>query len=154
LSLAEVPRGARVFLDSGIFLNHFAGTSAECRQLLERCERAEVRGATSALVLAEVAHRLAQLEAAVRRELAPGESFRPPADLVGKIPLMGVEIRPLDLRVLLAAGGLGSRAGLGTAASLAAAGARDAGCDQIATVEPGLEAVEGLRVYRPSDLEP
>ena len=55
MSLAAVPKGARVFLDASVFLHHFAGTSLECRALLERCERSEVRGVTSALVLAVVA---------------------------------------------------------------------------------------------------
>jgi predicted nucleic acid-binding protein len=153
LTLNEIPRGARVFLDAGIFLHHFSGSSAECRQLLERCERSEVRGVTSALVLAEVAHRLGQMEAAVRGHLGPTDLLRLHDDMLAKIPLMGVEVLPLDLRVLLAAGALGSRAALPTFASLVAGGAREAGLELVATVAGDLERVEGLRVCRPADLD-
>ena len=125
MTLSEIPRGARVFLDSSIFLHHFAGVSPQCRTLLERCERSEVRGATSALVLAEVAHRLMCLEAVAQGLVSPGQVARKlrerpevaqklqaHEEATAQIPLMGVEILPLDLRVLLAAGALRRRVGL------------------------------------------
>jgi predicted nucleic acid-binding protein len=65
---------------------------------------------------------------------------------------MGVEVLALDLRVLLAAGALRRRVGLPAAASLVAAGAREAGIEAVASAEPDLERVEGLKLYRPMDL--
>jgi len=153
LSLAEIPRGARIFLDAGIFLGHFTGASLECRRLLERCERAEVRGATSALVLAEVGHRLGQMEAAAKGSLGPADLARLHGDAVAKVPLMGVEVLPFDLRVLLGGGEIRSRTALGVLPSLVAGGARQAGLHAVATLESALERVEGLKVYRPSDLD-
>ena len=160
MTLSEIPRGARVFLDSSIFLHHFAGASPQCRTLLERCERSEVRGATSTLVLAEVAHGLMCLEAVARGLVTPGRvarklrerpditlNLKAHEEATAKIPLMGVEILPLDLRVLLAAGTLRRRAGLSASASLVVAGAREAGIEAVASAEAELERVEGLRVY-------
>jgi predicted nucleic acid-binding protein len=154
-----------VFLDAPIFLHHFLGTSRECRGLLERCERSEVRGATSALALAEVSHRLLRAEAGAGGAASPAEGDRPRRDkpevslkphfheeAVAKVPLMGVEVLALDLRVLLAAGRLRLEAGLAATSSLVAAGAREAGIEVLATTDPTLERVEGLRIYRPSDL--
>jgi predicted nucleic acid-binding protein len=54
MTLAEIPDGAAVFIDANVFVYHFAGASPQCTRLLARCETNEVRGATSALVLAEV----------------------------------------------------------------------------------------------------
>ena len=53
---------------------------------------------------------------------------------------------------LLAAGTLRRRVGLPASASLVAAGAREAGIDTVASAEADLERVEGLRLYRPTDL--
>ena len=163
MSLSEIPRGSRVFLDASIFLHHFVGASLECRTLLERCERSEVRGVTSALALAEVAHRLLTLEAVAQEPEAPldrsgrGRPEGVPAlhlheEAVARIPLMGVDVLSLDLRVVLAGGSLRRRHPLSAPASLDVAAAREAGIDLLATADPGREAVEGLRVYCAADL--
>ena len=164
MTLSEIPHGARVFLDWSIFLHHFTGASPQCRALLERCERSEVRGATSALVMAEVAQRLMCVEAVAQGLVSPGQVARKLRErpevaqklqahdeVTARIPLMGVEVLPLDLRVLLAAGTLRRRVGLSAIASLVAAGAREAGIDGVASAEADLERVEGLRLYRPTD---
>lgn len=63
MTLEEIPAGARIFIDSTIFIYHFTAASPACRTLLERCEAGDVRGLTSTAVLAEVAHRLMMSEA-------------------------------------------------------------------------------------------
>lgn len=165
MALSEIPRGQRVFLDAPIFLHHFLGTSPECRALLERCERSEVRGVTSALALAELAERLMRVEAVAQGAAAPGDVARTlrerpevvqklqvHEEAVARIPLMGVEVLPLDLRVLLAAGSLRRQLGLGVSASLATSTAREARIESLATSDPAIASADGLRVYRPSDL--
>ncbi len=158
MSLVAIPRGARVFLDAPVFLHHFAGTSLECRTLLERCERSEVRGVTSALVMAAVAERFARMEAAQAegeavRGLRPKDAGRPHEEAVAKVSLMGVEVLPLDLRALLTGGTFRRRLGVGVTASLALAVALEAGATALATTVTDLERAEGLRVYRPSDTD-
>ena len=124
-----------------------------------------MRGATSALVVAEVAHRLMCLEAVAQGLVSPGQVARKLRErpevaqklqvhdeATARIPLMGVLVLPLDLRVLLAAGALRRRVGLQASASLVAAGAREAGIDVVASAEADLERVDGLRLYRPADL--
>lgn len=61
-----IPAGVAVFLDANILVYHFTAHSqfgSACTRLLERIERQEVRGMTSAHVLADVAHRLMTIEA-------------------------------------------------------------------------------------------
>jgi Glycosyl hydrolase family 20, domain 2 len=49
--LNDLPRGAFVFIDANIFVYHFSGVSAECRTLLKRVERTELRAATGAHIV-------------------------------------------------------------------------------------------------------
>lgn len=165
MALSDIPRGERVFLDAPIFLHHFLGTSPECRALLDRCERSEVRGVTSALALAEVAHRLLRGELLAEGSVSSGEvdrtlRERPEAvvklhlheEAVAQVPLMGVDVQALDLRTILAAGRLRREVGLAAGASFLVAAAREAGIEAFATTDQTLERAPGLRVYRPSDL--
>ncbi len=108
MTLAGIPEGSTVFIDANVFVYHFVGASAQCTALLARCETSEVRGSTSALVLAEVAHRLMMIEAVKRRVVSSGNVARKLAgrpELVRQLTIyeasiqaissMGVEIMAL-----------------------------------------------------------
>ena len=105
MTLAEIDDGAGVFVDANVFIYHFLGASSDCTALLRRCESGELQGSTSALVLAEVCHRLMMIEAVERRLVTPGNVARKLArrpDVVRQlavhdasvqaIPAMGIEI--------------------------------------------------------------
>jgi len=166
-ALEEIERGARVFIDSSIFVYHFTGVSSSCRAFLERCERAEHTGTTSVTVLAEVAHRLMMIEAVQRRLVTPGNVAqklrkRPDAirklhlysEQVGRIPLMGIEVLALQLDVMLHAGELRARHGLMVNDSIITATAAASGIDAIASGDADFERVGGLTLHRPTDLTP
>ena len=74
--LDQIAAGSRVFIDSTIFIYHFTGASADCKQFLERCEGGDLKGVTSVVVLAEVAHRLMMVEAVSRGSLTTGNVVR------------------------------------------------------------------------------
>ena len=76
MTLAEIPEASTVFIDANVFVYHFVGASPQCSVLLARCETSEVRGATSALVLAEVAHPLMMIEAVERKLVTSGNVAR------------------------------------------------------------------------------
>jgi predicted nucleic acid-binding protein len=165
LTLDRVPGGTRVFVDSTVFVYHFTGASAQCRQFLERSERRELRALTSALVVAEVTHRLMMSEAlslglVTAGNLARKLRERPELvrqlslyrEQVEKIPMMGVDILRVDLGVLLRAAELRSAYGLMTNDSIVAAGALAAGVDQIASADRDFAALAELRLYAPTDL--
>ncbi|OFW29999.1 MAG: hypothetical protein A3H97_22145 [Acidobacteria bacterium RIFCSPLOWO2_02_FULL_65_29] len=109
MTLDRIPSGARVFLDSTIFIYHATGASPQCRALLERSEAGDVAGITSAVVLAEVAHRLMIIEAVsagllsgkdiVKKLRAKPEIVRTLhvyQEQVARIPLMGVDVISID----------------------------------------------------------
>lgn len=59
--LAEVPKGLAIFLDANVFHLYLRGPKGirdKCTRILERIERGEVKGYTSALVLDELAYKL------------------------------------------------------------------------------------------------
>jgi predicted nucleic acid-binding protein len=165
LTLERVPPATRIFLDSTIFIYHATGASPECRVLLERCESGDVSGITSVVVLAEVAHRLMMIEA-VATGLVSGKDvvkkLRARRDIVGRlhvyqeqverIPLMGVDVLPLEVGTLLRSADLRRQYGLLVNDSLVVAAARGAGVAHLASADPDFERVKELKLYQPSDL--
>lgn len=165
MTLERVAAASRIFLDSTIFIYHATGASPECRRLLERCESGEVTGVTSVVVLAEVAHRLMMIEA-VAGALVSGKDvvkkLRASPDVVGRlhvyqeqverIPLMGVEVLPLDMGTLLRSADLRRQYGLLVNDSLVVAAARGAGVAHLASADRDFRRVKELKLYQPGDL--
>lgn len=165
MTLDAVVSGTRIFLDSTIFVYHATGASPECRTLLERCESGDLSGVTSVVVLAEVAHRLMTVEA-VAAGLVSGKDvvkklrakpevvrgLRIYQDHVERIPLMGVDVLPIDLSVLLRSADIRRQHGLLVNDSLVVAVAQAAGIKTLASADADFERVKNLRLYRPSDL--
>jgi predicted nucleic acid-binding protein len=165
LTLDEIRPGTRVFVDSTIFVYHFTQASSDCRDFLERCERRDIHGISSVIVVAEVAHRLMTIEA-VRLGLVKGSNIpkklrsRPEAvsklrvyqDAIDRIPLMGIAVADLDLATFLRSREVRARHGLLVNDSLVVAAAQTAGVAALASADPDFDRVEGLSLYRPGDL--
>jgi predicted nucleic acid-binding protein len=165
LTLDRVAPASRIFLDSTIFIYHATGASPQCRALLERCEFGDVAGVTSVVVLAEVAHGLMIIEA-VNAGLVSGKDvvkkLRARPDLVRRlhvyqeqverIPLMGVDVVPLEVGTLLRSADIRRRYGLLVNDSLVVSAALGAGADQLASADADFGRVKELKLYRPGDL--
>ena len=165
MTLDRIPAASRVFLDSTIFIYHATGSSNQCRALLERCETGDVKGTTSAVVLAEVAHRLMMIEA-VAAGLATagnvGKKLRARPELVRRlriyqeqverIPLMGVDVAPLELGALVRSADLRRQHGLFVNDSLVVAAAREARVDVLASADRDFRRVKDLHLSWPGDL--
>jgi predicted nucleic acid-binding protein len=165
LELDRVPEGERIFVDAPIFVYHFTGVSPACRRFLERCERAELQGVTSVTVIAEVTHRLMMIEAVrgglvsagnvaakLRRHPDAIRSLHVAEEQAGRIPMMGFDVRGLDLHLLTAAAALRRRHGLMTNDSIITATARGEGITSIATADGDFARVDELTVFAPADL--
>jgi predicted nucleic acid-binding protein len=66
MTFLDIIGGLAIFLDANTFVYYFSlhpTFGPACRQLLERLERQELQGYTSAHVLNEMAHRLMAIEA-------------------------------------------------------------------------------------------
>lgn len=153
-----------MFVDSTIFIYHFTGASPDCREFLERCERGDVTGLTSALVLAETAHRLMMIEAVSLKLVTPSKvpaKLREKPSLIRKlgiaseqtnrIPLMGIEVAPVDLRTFIRATELQRKHGLLMNDSLVAAAAEASRAAGIASADRDFARLE-IDLYSPSDL--
>lgn len=165
MTLDRLPSASRIFLDSTIFIYHATGTSPQCRALLERCEAGDIAGVTSVVVLAEVAHRLMLIEA-VAAGFVSGKDvvkkLRARPDLVRRlhvyqeqverVPLMGVDVAPLDAGTLLRSADIRRRYGLLVNDSLVVAAARGAGVGLLASADADFGRVKELKLYRPGDL--
>lgn len=165
MNLDRVPAGSLVFIDSTVFIYHFTGVSPDCREFLERCERGDIKGMTSVFVLAETAHRLMMIEAVglelvtaskVPRKLRDKPSLvkklRLYGEQVNRIPLMGIEIAPVDLKVFIRATELQQKHGLLVNDSLVAASAEASGAFGIASADRDFARLD-IELYSPSDLK-
>jgi len=165
MRLDRIPPRSRVFVDSTIFIYHFTAASEDCRRFLERCESGEVKGTASAVVLAEVAHRLMMIEAVARGFLRPrnvAQKLRARPDLVTsletyreqveRIPLMGITVLPLEMKSLLYSHDVRKKYGLLVNDSLVVATALSRGIDSLATADSDFRRVTELQTYEPTDL--
>lgn len=164
MRLDRVPAGTSIFIDSTIFIYCFTARSMQCREFLERCERGELRGYSTVVVLAETAHRLMIVEAVAGGLVSSGNAVRKlrekPSlvkklqryrELVERIPLMGIEVASLEIQTLLASWDLQKRHGLLVNDSLIAAAAPAQGLKAIASADRDFQRL-GLAFYSPSDL--
>jgi len=165
MTLAAIEEGAGVFVDANVFVYHFVGASSECTALLRRCESGEVQGSTSALVLAEVCHRLMMIEAVERRLVAAGNVARKLArrpDVVRQlaahdasiqaIPAMGIEIVGVTEATIRLGLRHQSRYGLLTSDSLIVASMQQRGVRLLATADRRLAIVDDVEIRVPTDL--
>jgi len=165
LTLDEIPAGLTIFVDATIFVYHFSGSSLACRRFLERCEGGQLKAVTSAAALVEVSHRLMMMEAVSRGLVSSGnvakklrkkpgvvKKLRTYDENVQRIPLMGVQIVPLDLKILWRASELRFEFGLMMNDSLMASTALEAGLEVMATADRDFQRVRELSVAMPGDL--
>ena len=166
MTLDEIPSGRKVFADATVFVYHFAGVSHACRRFLERCESGQLKALTSTAALVEVAHRLMMMEAVSRGLVSSGnvakklrkkpgvvKKLRTYDENVQRIPLMGVEVVPLDLKTLSRASKLRGEFGLMMNDSIMASTALEAGLDVMATADRDFQRVRELSLALPGDLE-
>jgi predicted nucleic acid-binding protein len=116
MTFDQIPTGVPVFLDANTLVYHFANDpkfGTACTGLLERIENQELHGFISGHVLADVAHRLMTLEAiqqfswpaagiAARLRKHHGEitKLQVYQQAVARIPLLGIQVLPVDYAML------------------------------------------------------
>lgn len=120
---------------------------------------------TSAIVLAEVAHRLMMIEAVASGLVTPGNVARKLREKpevaktlglyqrqMASIPDMGIDVVVLDLDVVRRSGDLRTRHGLMVNDSLLCASALESGVTAVASADRDFERVGEILLYRPGDL--
>ena len=162
--LDDVASGQEIFVDSNIFIYHFTGRSQSCRRLLERCESGEVLGVTGTHVILEALHRLMMLEAVQKGLVSSGNVVRrlkERPDIVmaltdytvqaGQIPHMGIEVLPIDTRLIRPSQDVRTRTGLMVNDSISVALMVQRGITSIASQDKDFLNVAGFQVYSADD---
>ena len=166
MTLDQVPAGAQVFVDSNIFVYHFQPHPVfgpTCHRLLERVERQDIEGFTSATPLSEVAHRLMVVEAGTLPGWGSGKVLnrlkKQPA-VVQQLTLFQTAVTAViqsNIRVLAVSGTLVPAAavlsrqqGLLTNDALILALMRQHGFTYLASHDSDFDVVAGLTRYWPA----
>jgi predicted nucleic acid-binding protein len=165
MRLSDIPRDSDIFIDANIFIYHFTGISAECSELLARCEEGDLVGRTTTIVIAEVMHRLMLAEAAVKKlartphvlkKLKEQPEFvRRLADYfvaVQAIFEMGIKVNPLTPDLILNSQVIRARYGLLVNDSLIVATMQEMGIEALATNDAGFSRIDWITAYKPQDL--
>jgi predicted nucleic acid-binding protein len=166
MTYADLPAGAAVFIDAGVFIHHFEPNpryGPAATDFLERVENQEITGLTSTHVLSEVAHRLMTIEAmqafgwasagiALRLRNHPTEvrkltRFRQAGQ---EIPRFGVRILTIDVGWLDGAAVISQQTGLLHNDALIVAAMQAHGLTNLASADPDFDRVPGLARYGPT----
>lgn len=164
--IRQVPKNAAVFVDTNIFvLADGSGDLADqCSLLLERIRRAEVRGFTSTMVVAELMHRVMVKEAREKQTFATAMAA---VDHLQKYPAFvqglsrhltvasdlrraGFDILPLTVKDLHTSKAFRRDHGLLANDSLIVAVMRNNRIGDLATNDRSFERITGLRVWQPA----
>ena len=165
MTFREIAHGARLYIDANIFVYHFTQDSYECRDMIRRCGRKEIRAFTGTHVLLEVAHRLMMMEAVdsglVTPGNVPGKLKRRPdlasqlheySDSIQFILNIGIEILQVDADLLRMSADLREQTGLLVNDSISLAMMERHDIRAIATNDRDFQRVADLEVLIPSDL--
>jgi len=167
MTFSELRPGTPVYLDTNVLVYDFAGRSGECSRLVQQCKDEVVLGVLSSVTLQEFCHVAMCLEAGERQQ-PPQEKLS--ASFLRKNPeivrqlwkyaaaleeiLAWANARIIEIRKdqIFRSQDIRRRHGLLTNDSIIAQVMLDHGIEAIATNDPDFERVEGVEVFKPSDL--
>jgi predicted nucleic acid-binding protein len=161
----DLKRRQRIFIDANIFIYNFGGQSVECKELLSRCAKYELRGVTATFILAEVLHRLMvgeALEKGLITSKNPVQKLKRHPEIikklstynsnVEKIPAMNIHVVDLTLDIIKESARVREKEGLLTNDSLALATMKRYKVSRLITSDDDFDQVKEIGVYKPSDI--
>ena len=166
MNLDEIEIGSDLFIDANIFIYHFTGVSEQCSRLINRCEKGDLTGMTSANVILEVLHRLMMVEAVKKNLVKPPNIVRKlnrnPEIVRGlheyftntqKIIEMGIAIGPVTFEIVLKSQLIRAVYGLMVNDSLVVTSMNERGVKLLATSDAGFAIVDDISICSPEDVE-
>jgi predicted nucleic acid-binding protein len=165
MTFDELRDGEAIFLDANIFVYHFLGLSQQCKELLKRCRDGRLQGTTASFIVAETVHRLMVAEA-VEQQLVTSKNalkklrerpeivqqLRKHAESVLTIRAMNIESVALTTVAVEASAAVRRQYGLLTNDSILVAIMKELGLTRLVTLDKDFDRVEGLGVYKPTDV--
>ncbi|HMV83558.1 MAG TPA: type II toxin-antitoxin system VapC family toxin [Blastocatellia bacterium] len=165
MTFDDLQEGEQVFLDANVFVYHFLGQSADCRQLFSRCHQGALHGFTAGFIVAEVMHRLMTAEAVARGLVTSSQvvkklrerpdivrQLQAPNQCIAQIKAMKIEIVPLTVAMLETSANVRLQHGLLTNDSLLVAAMHELNLQKLATHDQDFARISGLLVYQPTDI--
>lgn len=165
MTFSDLKRGDSIFIDANIFIYTFGARSNECKEILLKCAKGELRGYTLTSILSEVLHRLMIAEAIEKGYITtknPVKSLRENPEIikglstysrnVEQIGKMNIKIIPLTNELIVKSSKVRRNYGLLTNDSLVITAMKDFGLSKIATNDTDFNHIKWLQVYSPSDL--
>ena len=163
-ALNDLPNGIDVFIDANVFVYGLNGKSAQCKNLLERCSREEVKGISMFEIVSEATHKFMLAEA-----FSKGLITKDSASHLGKhfasikalhaywqdterILSLNLLLLGTDEAILRAAHIERQIACLLTNDSLIVACMRSLGVSRLATRDGDFLRVHGIEVFQPDDI--
>jgi len=162
---SDLPAGATVFVDAGVFIYHFepnARFGPAATEFLERIENQEIIGITATHMVSEVAHRLMTIEAMqafgwksggialrLRNHPAQVQTLKRFRQAVQEIPLFNLRILTIDPGWLDRAAEVSQQTGLLHNDALTIAVMRVHGLTHLASADPDFDRVPGITRYGP-----
>ena len=163
--LQSIPLNTRCFIDANIFIYHhifIPGLSDVCTDFLERIERGELRGFTSAVAVAEAVHKVMLGEAMARHGLPHKglahylqshpqliSSLSKHRDVIETVRALGLHIEPTTLDLLDSAATLSIKHQLLTNDSLTVAAMEKLQLRDLVTNDDNFDSLTGLQVWKP-----
>jgi predicted nucleic acid-binding protein len=166
MTLAQLPEGEWVVIDTNILVYANQGQSADCIEFLRHCASGAVQGIVPMPMVAELVHALMLIEARennwIERQY-PARALAARPDLIRRLVRYEVQVREffgIGLRIepalaadVLEAMRIQRDAGLLTNDALLLAVALRLNCRAIASADKTIAAVPGFTVYSPSDVQ-
>jgi hypothetical protein len=165
MNFAQILAGEAIFLDANVLIYHFINDpkyGPACTQLLKRVELQQVRGFTSAHVLADVAHRLMTLEAMqrlgwpatglavrLRKHHAEIPKLTVYRQAITDLPHLRIQVLPLTQALVEAATQLSQQHELLTDDALIVATMQHNGLASLASEDADFDRVPGITRYSP-----
>src|SRR5262245_10610936 len=166
MTFADIPAGARVFLDANTFVYHFIAHPVfgpPCAALLTEIEHKQVAGFISSHVLGEVAHRILTLEAqqtfgwpaagmANRLKRHPAEVRRltKHRQVIDEVSAIGVQVLPVDGSHVSLAADFTHQFGLLNNDALLVVVMRSNGLTYLASNDSDFDQIPGLTRFSPT----
>ena len=160
---ANIPRGAAVFVDANSLVHHFTNhptLGAASTDLLERMERQEFTGYTSATVLGELSHRLMTVEAVsvfgwpyqgianrLRRRPADVQQLARYRQAIDELAAIPIQILPITGSFVSLAADVTKQYGLLTNDALIVVVMQNNGLSHLASNDSDFDRVTGLIRY-------
>jgi predicted nucleic acid-binding protein len=164
MRLDEIPDGSRVLVDANIIVYMLGRKSLQCRNFLVRCDSGAIEGWITSSIVAEICHRRMMQEAQSLGLVGsnPARALGQNKQLIKQLSQYAEETRSLlsgglcvetvkDMDAFVALE-IQQQHGLLTIDSLNLAVARRLGIKEIATSDANFDHIQGVLVYKPSDL--